>query len=166
MINFNINKDKSDKKLDLDTKHLKIRKDKYDKIMSPVNGYIISFNDKDCGGQIIISFEFKNKKYTMEMCGVLYKNYRSSNVKVSDGERIGLSTGNPLVITVKDYKNIPVKLSLFDEEKTKNNVRGFEDTEGGLGLFDYAIDSIYDFFSPKDDKEKIEEDLKRIKKLL
>jgi hypothetical protein len=166
VINFNINNTNSDKKLDLDTKHLKIRKDRFDKIMSPVNGNIIEFNDKDCGGKIIISFEYKDRKYIMEMCEVLYNNYKSSNTKVSSGEKIGSSTGSPLVITVKDSQNILINLSLFSEQKFKNNVNDMGNVEGGLGLFDYTVKSVYDMFKPKDNKEKISEDLKRIKKLL
>lgn len=166
MINFNINNTNSNKKLDLNTKSLKIRKDRFDKIMSPVNGNIIEFNDEDCGGKVTISFEYKDRKYTMEMCEVSYKNYNSSNTKVSSGERIGVSTGSPLVITVKDSKNIKVKLSLFEDKKTKNNVNNYTDIEGDLGLFDYTVNSVYDIFKPKDDEEKINENLKRIKKLL
>ena len=54
----------------------------------------------------------------------------------------------------------------YEDKKTKNNVNNYTDIEGDLGLFDYTVNSVYDIFKPKDDEEKINENLKRIKKLL
>jgi len=146
MINFNINNLSSTKKLDLNTKNLKIRQDVGDKIKSPTNGKIIDVDDKTCGGQVTISFQYEKSEYTMEMCGIIYRNFRGKNSKVLVGEQIGVSTGQPLYISVSDYRNRPVKLSLFGEKKsTKDSY----DSNSEATLFDAIIHSISNSFKSK-----------------
>lgn len=165
MINFNINNRGNNKTLDLNYEKLKVRQDKGDSIKSPVNGKILEFDDDNCGGRVVISFEYENKEYTLVMCEVIRRNYRLSTNKITVGDDIGVSTGRPLFITVNDNRNEPVKLSKFSDGYRKDEYRYDGNNVGKGTFFDYMVDSLYSSLGA-DKSKKVNENIEKIKKLL
>ena len=162
-MNLNINNTNSGGKLNLNTKELKIRQDSGNTIKSPIDGRIIDINKDSCEGKVVISFESGQDKYTLEICGVgrIRTNVGS---KITTGYPIGVSKGDALRIKVMNHRNESVKLSEFEKDNNKSNGNSSDDR---FGLLDLMINSLYEpFKGSSGKKEKIKEDIQRIKKLL
>jgi hypothetical protein len=120
MINFNILSPKS--KVSVKNKKVVYKIPIGESVYSPVNGKVLNSNDRECGGNLTIVFDYGGEKYIMSICGIDSLNM-GSGYSIREGDKIGESTKRSMSIEILDDKNKPIDLSKFDteDEKSKKN---------------------------------------------
>ena len=118
-----------------------------------------------CDGKVVILFRDNNDRYTVELCGVgNIMKMDGSNVKI--GDKIGLSQGEPLYIKVFNSRNEKMMLSDLEKKDTEPDKFNSSDSLDRPTLFDVLMGYLYEPFKGPNKKEKIKEDIDRIKSLL
>jgi len=170
MINFNIISPKSRGLGNLNTSELKIKTPQNSKIAYPIdNGKVISVNQDECGGNVIISFSYEGLPYLINFCGISDIRIKNGS-SVKEGNVLGYNNKNKIYVYVLDSKNKKVNLTKFGEKRDGDS-RDYNDDKSlqvalktSLFPMTFAHDVFSDLLGVKNNKLK--EEISRIKKLL
>jgi len=154
----------------LNSRSIILPKEKNEKIFSPVSGKVVNFkNNSYCDNRLVIKHLIDNKTYYLEFCGI-------DDLKVSEGNSV--SVGTKLGETKSD-----VTISLYDSENYKHNLMNFINKEtskskkdktptkktgkgSGTRYYDPLLGSVLELPSKIFKFESVDEDVKKIKKLI
>lgn len=170
MINFNLIFPNKKSNLNLNTTDLKVRTNQFGKILFPyTEGKIISINQNECGGNIIISFNYNGELYTMNFCNIDEIKV-SEGTLVKEGSVLGITNKNHIKVSILDSKNKKTRFSFFNNDKIKSSKYSDNETNPenvvlntSLSPMSFAHDVFSDLLGLK---PKLNEEITRIKELL